>query len=169
MCPISTEHRRWRGYIDSVKVSSFSFCCGRLQHKTTMHPSLMLLGIWFGLLTQTYTLPVKVSTKKKFDFRLNFLLSLSCFAIYVIMVHLYYRILQENMRENWGWKGNTQVGSWKSYFFMNVLSAFHNSTLQIDDIIGNTGRLLNLLFLFRWNYRSWWNECHGSNPGSQCQ
>lgn len=72
--PISTEQWKWSGYIKSVEVrSSFSSCFERQQpepgkpvRNTTMHSTMMLLGILFGLLTQASMLPVKVGTKRKY-------------------------------------------------------------------------------------------------------
>lgn len=60
-----------------------------------MHSTMILLSILFGLLTQAYTLPVKVSTKRTY-FRAN-----APFSLVKLYYNapLCYRILLECMKE----------------------------------------------------------------------
>lgn len=122
MRPIATEQWRRSGYIDSVEVRSWRLWTetGIPLWNTTMHSSMILLGILFGLLAQAYTLPLKVSTKG------NYLWANAPFLFTLAMLQwkmyynapLYDRILLQYMREKPGWKGDTQVGY---FFFIQTL------------------------------------------------
>lgn len=65
-----------------------------------MHSILILLGILFGLLTQAHTLPVKVSTKRKYDKE-----NAPFYSCHALKPKLYYnaplcyRILQQYTRQ----------------------------------------------------------------------
>lgn len=69
-CPISAELWRRSGYIYSggrgSGIRKQQTEPGAPVSNTTMHSTMIFLGVLFGLLCQAYTLPVKVSTKRKY-------------------------------------------------------------------------------------------------------